>query len=86
MAYTKSADKPTDVRTKAAKQTEKPYKPVSAHEIERIIEMVNGTMTIENMPLTEDDRKRLREIMQGLISADETVKQLIEKHRRNANV
>ena len=81
----KSAEKPVDGRTKAAKQLKKPLEYTLTLETERTIEMVNGTMAIENMPLTDNDRRRLRAIMNGEITADETVRQLVAKHRRGAN-
>jgi hypothetical protein len=82
----KSADKPIDGRTKAAKQHKKPLEYAHTLEAERTIEMVNGTMAIENMPLSDDDRGRLRAIMHGEVTADEMVRQLVAKHRGNANV
>lgn len=82
----KRAKKPIDGRTKAAKQLKKPLEYAQTLEAGRIIEMVNATMAIENMPLTDDDRSRLRVIMHGEITADETVRQLVAKHGRSANV
>ena len=81
----KNANKPMDGRTKAAKQLKKPLEYSQTLETERTIEMVNGTMAIESMPLTDDDRERLRAVMHGEITADETVRQLVAKHRRSAN-
>ena len=52
---------------------------------ERAIDMVNGTMTIESMPLTQADRERLRTVLSGEITADEMVQRLIANHRRNTN-
>jgi cell filamentation protein len=48
---------------------------------ERLIGMVNGTMAIEYMPLFDDDRKRLRSIMNGEATADEVIQRIITKHR-----
>ena len=80
------AEKPIDGRTKAAKQLKKPLEYACTLETERTIDMVNGTMAIESMPLTDDDRERLRAIMRGEATADEVAKQLVVKHRRSANV
>ena len=79
----KNAEKPIDGRTKAAKQQHKPLEYALTLETERVIGMVNGTMAIENMPLTDEDRGRLRTIMHGEITADEMVRQLVTKHRRS---
>ena len=76
----KSAEKPIDGRTKAAKQQNKPMKYTLSLEPERVIDMVNGTMRIEFMPLTQEDRGRLHTVLRGDISADEMVRQLVEKH------
>jgi len=75
----KSAQKPIDGRTKAAKPQNRPDDYVSSLETEQVIEMVNGTMAIENMPLTVKDRGRLRKIMRGEATADEIVSQLVAK-------
>lgn len=81
----KNATKPIDGRTKAAKQYKKSMEYALALDTERIIEMVNGTMAIESMPLTDDDRGRLRTVLRGEVTADEMVRQLVAKHRRSAD-
>ena len=81
----KTTLKPMDGRTRAAKQKNKPLEFAHTLEADRIIEMVNGTMAIESMPLTDEDRGRLRSIMRGEITADDMVRQLVAKHRRSAD-
>jgi len=81
----KSATKPMDGRTKTAKLQTKPLEYALTLETDRVIEMVNGTMAIEGMPLTDEDRGRLRIIMRREATADEIVRQLIVKHGGNAN-
>jgi len=54
-------------------------------DAERVIEMVNGTMAMENIPLTDEDRRRLRTVLSGKITADEMVQQLVIKHRRGTD-
>ena len=81
----KNADKPIDGRTKASKQHHKPLEYEQTLEIDHIIEMVNGTMAMEGLPLTEEDRLRLRTVMRMEETADEIVKRLVAKHRRHAN-
>ena len=82
----KIAEKPKDGRTKAAKQQKQPLEYAHMLDEERTIGIVNGTMAIENMPLTDDDKLRLQAIMRGKVTADETVRQLVAKHRRGAGV
>jgi hypothetical protein len=56
-----------------------------ANDMERTIEMVNSTMAMEDMPLTDEDKDRLRSVLRGETSTDEMVQQLVEKHRRNTD-
>ena len=73
--------KPLDGRTQAAKSAK-----AAALDAERIIGEVNGTMSIEGMTLTDEDKARLRVILSGEVSADEMVRQLVAKHRRAVDV
>ena len=49
-------------------------------DIEQIIREVDSTMAMEGMPLTKDDKKRIKDIYHGHTTADETIKELIRKH------
>lgn len=49
-------------------------------DVEKIIDEVNGTMAIEGMPLTEEDREMLRECITGKTSYDDMVKKLVLKY------
>ena len=49
-------------------------------DIDRIIENVNATMSMENMPLHDEDRERMRECLEGNKSFQETIDILIKKH------
>ncbi len=49
-------------------------------DIEKTIDSINGSMTIEGMSLTDQDRERLRECLSGKTSFDDMVKRLIKKH------
>lgn len=48
--------------------------------VERIIREVNGSMSIEGMPLTEDDKNRIRTCIADRSRVDEMVKLLVAKH------
>ena len=52
-------------------------------DIERIIGDINGTMAIEEMPLTDGDKDCLRECLTGKTSYDEMVNRLVKKHTVN---
>jgi hypothetical protein len=43
-------------------------------------------MAIEGMPLTDDDKERLRLVLSGEVTADEMVRRLVVKHRRSEDV
>ncbi len=47
---------------------------------ERIIENVNATMAMENMPLENEDRGRILECLEGRISFQEAVEALVNKY------
>jgi len=49
-------------------------------DIEKIIEEVNGTMSMEGMPITADDRNRIRLCLRDKKLFDETLNNLIHKH------
>ena len=70
---------------KAVKQRNKSIDYIFTPDTERLIEMVNTTMAMESMPLIDEDRDRLRAILRGEITAEETVRQLVNKHRRSAD-
>jgi hypothetical protein len=76
--------KPIDGRTKIAKQQCNPG--TVTRDFECLIGEVNGTMAIEGMPLTDEDKERLRVVLRGEVTADEMVRQLVAKHRRSENV
>jgi len=48
------------------------------------IRIVNATMAMEGMPLTSEDKKRLRDIFDGRATVEETVQDLIKKHSQVA--
>ncbi len=49
-------------------------------DTEKIIGEINGTMAMEGMPLTEDDKNMLRKCITGEISSDEMVKRLVKQY------
>ena len=49
-------------------------------DIEQIIREVSGTMAIEGMLLSEEDKARIRECLTGRVTFDEMKKQIIKKH------
>lgn len=53
-------------------------------QIEKTIHDIDFTMTMENMPLTEQDKQRLRDCLTGKADMQEVLKQTIAKHSKKA--
>ena len=53
---------------------------VFMRDVEQTIREVNGTMAIEGMPLTDEDKNRLRDILHERVSIDEVIEQLTKKY------
>ena len=49
-------------------------------DIEQLINEVNGTMAIEGMPLTQDDKQRIRDCLNDDKLFEKTIAELVEKH------
>ena len=49
---------------------------------EQKIRIVDATMAMEGMPLTDEDKKRLHDIFNGNATVEKTVQDLIIKHSR----
>ncbi|OCN03302.1 hypothetical protein A7X67_13180 [Clostridium sp. W14A] len=50
------------------------------NNIEKLIDEVNGTMSIEGMPLTPADRERIRLCAGDEKKVEETIAELVRKH------
>jgi hypothetical protein len=59
---------------------------VFVRDVEQTIREVNGTMAIEGMPLTDEDKNRIRDILHGRVSIDDVIRQLTEKHSGKAGL
>lgn len=49
-------------------------------DVEKIIGEINGTMAMEGMPLTSEDREMLRKCITGQTTSDEMVKRLVKQY------
>lgn len=47
---------------------------------DKIIDEINGTMAMEGMPLTDEDRDMLRECITGKTTPDEMVRRLVKHY------
>jgi hypothetical protein len=50
--------------------------------IEKTIRDINFSMSMENMPLTEQDKNRLRDCLTGKADIHEVLRQTIKRHTR----
>lgn len=49
-------------------------------EMDKIINNVNGNLAIEGMPLTNQDKERIRICLSGKVQFNDMIKHLVEKH------
>jgi hypothetical protein len=54
------------------------------NDIEQKIREVDATMSMEDMPLTDEDKIRLRNIFEGKTTVEETVRNLVQKHSQRS--
>jgi hypothetical protein len=52
--------------------------------IEYIIENINFTMSMEDMPLTVENKYQLRECLEGKIDFDKLITQTITKYKKES--
>lgn len=51
-------------------------------ETERIIANVNATMAMEGLPLTEEDKSRIKDCVEGRKSFNDTIKELVDYYKK----
>ncbi|MCL1939460.1 MAG: hypothetical protein FWG59_00480 [Betaproteobacteria bacterium] len=51
-------------------------------QIEKTIHDINLSMSMENMPLTDQDKNRLRDCLTGKANIHEVLRQTIKRHTR----
>ena len=56
----------------------------TAEEQEHIIRHIDGTMALEGMALTDDDKAALRRIASGESTVDEEVQRVVSEYRKIA--
>jgi hypothetical protein len=57
---------------------------MNINEIEYIIENINFTMSMEDMPLTVENKYQLREGLKGKIDFDKLITQTITKYKKES--
>jgi hypothetical protein len=51
-----------------------------AFDVENIVENIDFTMEMEDMPLTDEEKNRLRDCLNGTIDVDKIIQKIIKKH------
>lgn len=54
---------------------------MNSKEIDKIIDNVNGNLAMEGMPLTDQDRDRIRVCLSGQVAFNDMINHLVEKHK-----
>lgn len=50
---------------------------------DRIIDNINATMSMEDMPLLKEDKERLRDCLEGKVSYEDAIDKLIKQYKHN---
>jgi ABC-type sugar transport system ATPase subunit len=50
------------------------------YDTENVIENIDFSMKMEDMPLTNDDKNRLRDCLNGTVDIEEILQEVIKKH------
>ena len=50
------------------------------YDMENVVKNIDFSMTMEDMPLTNEDKKRLRDCLNGKVDVDEILREVIKKH------
>ncbi|MCL1813192.1 MAG: antitoxin VbhA family protein [Treponema sp.] len=57
---------------------------IAAADIDYIIENVNFTMAMEDMPLTAENKNQLRKCLEGELDIDELIAKIITKYKKES--
>jgi hypothetical protein len=50
------------------------------YSVENVVENIDFSMTMEDMPLTDEDKNRLRDCLNGTVDVDKILQEVIKKH------
>jgi hypothetical protein len=51
-----------------------------AIDTENIVKNIDFTMGMEDMPLTDEEKNRLRDCLDGMVDVDKVLQKIIKKH------
>ena len=50
------------------------------YDVENVVENIDFSMKMEDMPLTDEDKDRLRNCLNGTVDIDKILREVIQKH------
>jgi hypothetical protein len=50
------------------------------YDVENVVENIDFSMKMEDMPLTDEDKNRLRNCLNGTVDIDKILQEVIQKH------
>jgi hypothetical protein len=50
------------------------------YDVENVVENIDFSMKMEDMPLTDEDKNRLRDCLNGMADVDKILQEVIKKH------
>jgi hypothetical protein len=50
------------------------------YDVENVVENIDFSMKMEDMPLTDEDKNRLRYCLNGTVDVDKILQEVIKKH------
>ena len=50
------------------------------YDVENVVENIDFSMKMEDMPLTDEDKNRLRNCLNGTVDIDKILREVIKKH------
>ena len=50
------------------------------YDVENVVENIDFSMKMEDMPLTDEDKNRLRNCLNGTVDIDKILREVIQKH------
>jgi hypothetical protein len=51
-----------------------------AYDVENVVENIDFSMKMEDMPLTDEDKNRLRDCLNGTVDVDKILQEVIKRH------
>ncbi|MDR1524667.1 MAG: hypothetical protein LBS79_05340 [Tannerella sp.] len=51
-----------------------------AYDVENVVENIDFSMKMEDMPLTDEDKRRLRDCLNGAVDVDKILQEVIKRH------